>query len=144
MKTYSLYISPKLSDDEKRRLRMMISYRSQLKVEDGDTKPQDKLCIKLDDIPRCFNSQTAVQFDFKDGEIEYDDDKGRERIKFELQSCNAEEGESVTIEIMLLAGGQISFPASHIVDWEGKEPVPVDHVTKIVGEGECPKEHVHR
>ena len=118
-----------LPDDEESRLRVMISY------SDGstDNNPPNKICIKFNDYTDCFNSRTGFQFGFKDeDEGEDDGDPDRDKVEFELQGCSAAAEESVTINIMLLADGHISFPASHIVDVRSEYP------TKIVnGETEC-------
>ncbi|MYD88805.1 MAG: hypothetical protein F4Y08_00475 [Caldilineaceae bacterium SB0662_bin_9] len=133
LKKYHLEID-ELPDDEESRLRVMISYSSQF----GDETELEKICIKLtkDGFRHCFKPNTAFQFRFKD-EVD-DENEENDKVEFELQGCNAEEGEVVTIQIMLTADGQVSFPADHIIGGDNKKGVPDEYETKIVnGMNEC-------
>ncbi len=108
LKQYHLGIN-ELDDDEESRLRVIISYNDG-STENGD--PPNKICVKVNDLKNCFNSKTSFQFRFKHEDD--DDDPDSDKVEFELIDCSVGAEEAMTINIMLVADGHISFPANHI------------------------------
>ena len=109
--SYDLNVG-ELSDEELTLFRVSISFTLSKKVPKDGT-PNPKVCIKTQEkLEHCIKRGAAYQFTFdKDDFIPSDKEyKGR----FQLRSCPEEE--EIFINIVLISGGVVVFPRTHLTN----------------------------